>query len=61
MRLACHLVEMAALAEPDNTAVHKIRAEVYQRRRGTETSLMAKGIFGDAANRSKAAATAEGA
>ncbi len=61
VRLACHLVEMAALAEPDNTAVHKIRAEVYQRRRGTETSLMAKGIFGDAANRSKAAATGEGA
>ena len=61
LRLACHLVEMAALAEPDNTAVHKIRAEVYQRRRGTETSLMAKAIFGDAANTSKAAATEEGA
>ena len=58
-RLACHLVEMAALAEPDNTAVHRIRAEVYQRRRGAETSLMAKGIFGDAANASKAAAAPE--
>ena len=58
-RLACHLVEMAALAEPDNTAVHRIRSEVYQRRRGAETSLMAKAIFGDAANASKAAAMPE--
>lgn len=52
-RLACHLVEMAALAEPDNRAVHAIRAEVYQQRRGVETSLMAKGIFGAAANESR--------
>ena len=59
MRLACHLVEMAALAEPDNPAVHAVRSEVYQRRRGTETSLMAKAIFGDAANASKSLAGPE--
>jgi alkyl sulfatase BDS1-like metallo-beta-lactamase superfamily hydrolase len=51
-RLACHLVEMAVQAEPDNKALHAIRAEVYQHRRGLESSLMAKGIFGAAANES---------
>ncbi len=54
-RLSCHLAEMAALAEPDNKYVHGIRAEVYQHRREQESSLMAKGIFGSAANESKAA------
>lgn len=53
-RLACHLVETAALAEPENRRVQEIRAEVYQTRRGQETSLMSKGIFGYAANESKA-------
>ncbi|MEM7020081.1 MAG: alkyl sulfatase dimerization domain-containing protein [Pseudomonadota bacterium] len=53
-RLACHLAEMAVQAEPDNTAAHGIRADIYQRRRNTETSLMAKGIFAYAANESKA-------
>jgi len=52
-RLACHLAEFAAQAEPDNRAVHHLRAEVYQKRREGETSLMAKGIFGTAANQSK--------
>jgi alkyl sulfatase BDS1-like metallo-beta-lactamase superfamily hydrolase len=51
-RVACHLVEMAVLAEPANKALHAIRADVYQRRRGIESSLMAKGIFGSAANES---------
>ena len=53
-RLACHLAEMASHAEPDNKAVHALRAEIYQQRRSTETSLMAKGIFGAAANASRA-------
>ncbi|MCP5179731.1 MAG: MBL fold metallo-hydrolase [Pseudomonadales bacterium] len=53
VRLACHLVEMAALAAPDDKGVHEIRADIYQRRRNGETSLMAKGIFGSAANASK--------
>jgi len=52
-RLACHLAEMAALAAPDDKRVHELRAEVYQRRRDGETSLMAKGIFGFAANESR--------
>jgi len=52
-RLACHLAEMAALAAPDDKRVHEVRAEVYQRRRDGETSLMSKGIFGFAANESR--------
>ena len=52
VRLACHLAEMAVQAEPENKALHAIRAEVYQHRRGVESSLMAKGIFGAAANES---------
>ena len=54
IRLACHLVELASQAEPGNTDVHALRAEVYQHRRSGETSLMAKGIFGAAANASRA-------
>ncbi|XOV87751.1 MAG: alkyl sulfatase dimerization domain-containing protein [Pseudomonadota bacterium] len=52
-RLACHLVELAVQAEPANKALHAIRAEVYQHRRSMELSLMAKGIYGAAANESK--------
>ena len=48
-----NLAEMAALAAPDDARVHEIRAEVFQRRRDGETSLMAKGIFGFAANESR--------
>jgi alkyl sulfatase BDS1-like metallo-beta-lactamase superfamily hydrolase len=55
-RLACHLVELAAQAAPDEARVHRIRAEVYQRRRDAETSLMAKGVFGSAANESRSLA-----
>jgi alkyl sulfatase BDS1-like metallo-beta-lactamase superfamily hydrolase len=55
-RVACHLAEFAALAAPDDAHVHALRAEVFQRRRDGETSLMAKGIFGAAANESKAKA-----
>ena len=52
-RLACHLVELAAQAAPDEASIHEIRAEVYQHRRALETSLMSKGIFGSASNESK--------
>jgi alkyl sulfatase BDS1-like metallo-beta-lactamase superfamily hydrolase len=56
IRLACHLCEFAVLAEPDNARAHAIRAEVFQKRRDLETSLMAKGIFGYTANESLAKA-----
>ncbi|MEZ5558037.1 MAG: alkyl sulfatase dimerization domain-containing protein [Pseudomonadales bacterium] len=52
-RLACHLVELAVQAEPDDKALHAIRAEVYDQRRRMESSLMSKGIFGAAADESR--------
>ena len=54
LRLACHLVDLAAWAEPTNTGVHEARAVVYRKRRGAELSLMAKGIFTSAARESEA-------
>lgn len=51
-RLACHLVELAGLAAPQDRDVHAIRAEVYERRRSGETSLMAQGIYASAVRES---------
>jgi alkyl sulfatase BDS1-like metallo-beta-lactamase superfamily hydrolase len=45
LRLACHLADLAAWAEPDSTSVHEGRAEIYRQRRHSERSLMAQGIF----------------
>ena len=53
-RLACHLVELAVAAAPDDRSVHAARADVYGRRRHAEVSLMAKGIYGWAARQSQA-------
>ncbi len=47
-RLACHFAEMAVQADPENREAHSARAQVYQVRRQSEPSLMAKGIFGGA-------------
>ncbi|MFQ5415547.1 MAG: alkyl sulfatase dimerization domain-containing protein [Myxococcota bacterium] len=52
-RLACHLIEMAAQAEPESVAAHRARAEIYKERRRRESSLMAKGIYGFAARESE--------
>ena len=56
-RLACHLIELAAQAVPDDRAVHGVRADLYARRRQRETSLMAKGIYGYASRTSQAIAS----
>jgi alkyl sulfatase BDS1-like metallo-beta-lactamase superfamily hydrolase len=48
-RMACHLIELAAAAEPESHLVHDVRRSVYQARRAAETSLMAKGVFKGAA------------
>ncbi|MGH1503371.1 MAG: alkyl sulfatase dimerization domain-containing protein [Acidimicrobiales bacterium] len=53
-RLACHLIETAGRAAPDDEAVHRIRREIYGRRRRSETSLMAKGIYAGAIRESDA-------
>jgi alkyl sulfatase BDS1-like metallo-beta-lactamase superfamily hydrolase len=49
LRLACHLVEMAFLAAPDDAGVRAARAEILKARAGSEDSLMARGIFTAAA------------
>jgi alkyl sulfatase BDS1-like metallo-beta-lactamase superfamily hydrolase len=44
-RLACHLADFAGWAAPDDPDIHHMRAEIYETRRKSETSLMSKGIF----------------
>jgi alkyl sulfatase BDS1-like metallo-beta-lactamase superfamily hydrolase len=46
LRLACSLIEMAAVVAGPDPAVHGSRADIYRRRRAEETSLMARGVFG---------------
>ncbi len=45
LRLACHVIEWAAGAEPDNKAAHEMRAEIYGRRANEERALMTSGVF----------------
>jgi alkyl sulfatase BDS1-like metallo-beta-lactamase superfamily hydrolase len=45
LRLAGHLAEYAALADPSSVEAQSARAEVFGARRHAETSLMAKGVF----------------
>ncbi|MEE2683383.1 MAG: alkyl sulfatase dimerization domain-containing protein [Actinomycetota bacterium] len=52
-RMACHLIEFAAEAEPENTMVHGARAEIYRVRRANERSLMSKGIYAAAMRESE--------
>lgn len=54
LRLACHLVEMAVLADPLSARNHAVRAEVFDARRRSEVSLMATGIYRAAAADSRA-------
>lgn len=58
-RLACQVIEYAVAAEPESHAVHEARSNIYAARRGTETSLMAKGIYKSAAADSEEALTGE--
>jgi glyoxylase-like metal-dependent hydrolase (beta-lactamase superfamily II) len=57
-RLACHLADFAVRAE-ETPERHAQRAEVYRARRDDERSLMAIGVFRDAAEESAARARAE--
>ena len=59
LRVACELIELAATAAPDDAAVHAARAVIYDARRREESSLMAKGIFAEAAATSRAIAEGE--
>ena len=53
LRLAGHLVELAALAAPDDPGIHRARAQVYRQRASTEASTMSKGVFSWAAKESE--------
>jgi len=56
LRVSAQLVEMAFQADPDDGAVNEARAAIYGWRRAAEASLMAKAIFGAAADDSGARA-----
>ena len=49
LRLACHLVEFAVLAQPDSSEAHQLRAGIYAERSGQQTSSMARNILNHAA------------
>lgn len=49
MRLACHLADFALEAEPRDSHVKKVVAEVYEQRAASESSLMAINLFRSAA------------
>ena len=50
-RLACELIELAALADPDDESIQRTRSEIYAGRAKQERSLMARGVFAGAALR----------
>lgn len=56
LAMACHLVELAVHAAPDDVEANGARADIYGERRRRELSLMSKGIFGHAARTSAALA-----
>jgi alkyl sulfatase BDS1-like metallo-beta-lactamase superfamily hydrolase len=47
--LACHLVEAASHAAPDDAAVHEVRSAVYRANSQVQTSSMARNILNHAA------------
>ena len=55
--LACQLVEWAARASPADEGVRRARTLIYRARAATETSLMAKSIFGATEDEPKRPAT----
>jgi alkyl sulfatase BDS1-like metallo-beta-lactamase superfamily hydrolase len=51
LRLACELAEWAGRASSEDRGIRARRAAVYRLRAERETSLMARGVYEDAANR----------
>jgi alkyl sulfatase BDS1-like metallo-beta-lactamase superfamily hydrolase len=49
LRLACHLIELAHCAAPNDVEIAALRSRIYLGRAERETSLMAKGVFSAAA------------
>ena len=56
LAVACHLIDLAAAADPASTTVHGIRTDVYWQRRAEQQSVMAAAIYESAARESAAAA-----
>ena len=56
--MACHLVDLAAAADPGSTAVHGVRAEIYWQRRAEQQSVMAAAIYESTARESDTKAAA---
>ena len=54
--LACHLIDLAAAADPANAAVHGARRDIYRQRRSEQQSLMAAAVYESAARESAARA-----
>jgi len=52
LRLACHLVEFAVLAEPASPAAHALRRRIYEARAREQVSSMARNILDHAARAS---------
>jgi alkyl sulfatase BDS1-like metallo-beta-lactamase superfamily hydrolase len=59
LRLACHLIDWAARAEPESREVHAARAEIYEARSRRSPALMTKGVFNAAARESREKAERE--
>ena len=59
LRLACHLIDAACAADPTDPGAAAAAAGIYSARRDAATSLMAKGIYGTAANTAKRIAASE--
>ncbi|MCP5265296.1 MAG: MBL fold metallo-hydrolase [Burkholderiaceae bacterium] len=49
LRMACHLVELAVLAEPGSDDAHAARQRIYAARSAAERATMSRGIFANAA------------
>ncbi len=45
LRLACHVIEWAVKAAPDDRNVHELRAQIYGRRADEESALMTWNVF----------------
>ena len=56
LAVACHLIDLAAAADPGSAAVHGVRAAIYWQRRSEQQSVMAAAIYESAARESAAAA-----
>ncbi|MXV99459.1 MAG: MBL fold metallo-hydrolase [Acidimicrobiaceae bacterium] len=56
--VACHLIDLAAAAEPTEAVVHGMRAAIYWQRRAEQQSVMAAAIYESTARESDASAAA---